>query len=296
MTAGLPSHLPVPDAGFNPFIFVRVRISPRLVRTVSWQVRDSFQDRNGVFQVERSEENGPWTPVGDIVDGLSTDLEIATLEPDRLVWWRVVLKGALGDYPSDPVQEGNHPGNNEDLLYTNAIFRREYTTLLRYSGTKGFILHPRKTGRPCPQCSLEGVGAPLRSNCQYCDGTGLAEGYYPAEDLYVAVLGAANPTRTTSPAIGVHMPGAKVKGRTVASTLIGNGDVWCNDRTGDRYLIGEISPEVVYKDMVIGLVMEMELLDTGRTNAVNTPSVMEKLPFDGPPSPRRPLSFDDLDV
>lgn len=286
-------HHTIPDPGHNPFTKVRVRLDCRLMRTVAWEVRESFQDRDGVFRVERSEENGPFTPVADNIDGLAVDVEgIRGMEPDRLTWWRVVLKGRMGEYPSEPVQEGNWPWHQEDILYANNIFRREYMTMVRYSGVPGTILHPRRSGQPCPVCSMDGIRSAGRSNCQYCDGIGLVGGYYPGEDLVVMLLGASNPTRDVNPALGAVSPGQSVKARCPATTLINDGDVWVNSLTGDRYLIEALVPDVVYKDFVITHSLQMERLDASHLNAINTPSVLGKLPSARSGNPR--INIDDL--
>lgn len=291
-----PADHNLPDTGRNPFTSVQVRIDCRLMRIMRWTVRESFQDRNGTFRIERSEENGPWKPVAADIDGLSADIEeIKTLEPDRLSWWRVVLKGRLGEYPSEPVQEGNWPVNKEDLMYANNIFRREYMTMTRYSGVPGSILHPRATGADCPVCAIDGIRSASRSNCQYCDGIGLAGGYYPAEDLVVAIMGAANPTRTDNPSLGTIAPGESIKGRAPATCLINSDDVWVNSFTGDRYAISTLVPDVVYKDFVITYAMEMERLDTSHLNAVNTPSVLTKLPTKQASTIFSRITIDDLD-
>lgn len=292
----IASHLYVPDAGRNAFTSVTVGVDCRLRKTITWSLRDSFQDREGLFQVERSSQNSPFESVGDPVDGLSLEItENVTLEPDRDTWWRVVLKGSHGDHASDPVHEGFSPTNRMDLQYAHAIYRREYMTLTRYSGVKGAILHKRETGPLCPVCSDEAVGgAPLRSNCPHCDGTGRLGGYYPSKEMYLFIQGAPSTARKSTPQLGIIAPGEKVKARTMVTGWIGTDDVWVSETTGDRYQINDVRPEVIYKDYIITYSLDMERLPFGHTNAINTPGVMDKLPSNEPPPPRRPLVFDDF--
>lgn len=293
---GLSSHLYVPDSGRSAFVSVTVSIDCRLKKTIRWKVRPSFQDRDGYFRVERSIQNAPWEQVGNTTDDLFLETSlVSTQEPDRETQWRVVLIGKIGEYASEPIPEGFHP-SFMDLQYAHAIYRREYLTLTRYSGIKGCILHKRQTGPLCPVCADEGSGgAPLRSNCQSCDGTGRAGGYYPSQEMYVFIQGAPDATRHMSSNIGSFSPGEKVKGRTIVIGWIETDDVWISEGTGDRYLITAVHPEVVYREYPITYSLEMERLPVGHTQAVNTASVLDKLPAE--PSPvctRRTLSLNDL--
>lgn len=274
-----PAYPYIPDAGRNAFNSVTVSSDCRLKKTIRWSVRPSFQDKEGWFRVERSIQNGPWEQEGELTDGLSLETDFTPVqEPDRLAWWRVVLIGRLGEYASEPVQEGFAPAFF-DLQYAHIIYRREYLTLIRYSGVKGSILHKRETGPLCPVCSDEGSGgAPLRSNCQSCDGTGRLGGFYPSEEMYVFIQGAADATQRVGNQLGTVAPGEKVRARTAVTGWITTYDIWVNGTTGDRYMVTAIKPEVVYKDYVITYALEMERLPFGHTNVINTPSVLAKLP------------------
>lgn len=290
----MPPHFYTTERGRNAFTLVTVSSDCRLRKLIRWHVRPSFQDKEGWFRVERSIQNGPWEQVGELTDGLLLETNHTPVqEPDRLAWWRVVLIGRLGEYPSDPVQEGFAP-NFFDLQYAHVIYRREYLTLIHYSGVKGSILHKRETGALCPVCSDEGAGgAPLRSDCQSCDGTGRLGGFYPSQELWVFIQGAADATQRVGNQLGTVAPGEKVRARTTVTGWITTYDIWVNGSTGDRYMITAIKPEVVYKDYVITYALEMERLPFGHTTVVNTPSVVEKLPSDHRPEHHHHLSVDD---
>lgn len=292
----LPPHLYVPDNGRKAFANVSIGVDCRLKKTLRWKVRESFQDREGYFRVERSVKGGEWEQVGELTDDLflETTARISH-EPDRDTWWRVVLIGKIGEYPSDPIPEDSQPSTH-DLRYAHAIYRREYMTLTRYSGMKGNLLHRRTTGALCPVCADEGSGGgPLRSNCQTCDGTGRLGGYYPPVETYAFIQGAVDPTRKTTGPLGTFAPGEKVRARTVVTGWIGTDDVWINATNGDRYLITAVKPEVVYKDYVITYALEMERLPLSHTNVLNTPSVLDKLPAEpAPQTACRRFTVDDF--
>jgi len=278
-----------PDPGRGPFTSVTVSVDARLRKTVRWEVRPSFQDRDGWFRVERSDKNGPWRQVGDIVDGLFLETRARPLPgPDRSSVWRVVLMGTLEEYPSEPVPEGFAP-DIHDLRYAHGIYRREHMTLTRYSGIKGRVLHRRETGPLCDACTAEGSGgAPLRSNCQKCAGTGRKGGYYPSRELYVTIKGAADPARKTEGPLGTFAPGEKVAARTTVTGWLIDGDLWISESSGDRYLITAVRPEVVYRDYLITYALEMERLPFGHTEVANTPAVGRLLPRGDTPRELRP--------
>jgi hypothetical protein len=251
----------------DAFAYVRVHIDYHLTHTVMWQLKSSVTDRYGLFDVEISSGDA-FTPIMERVDSCFTTIPqdkipLRNRERQKI---RVRYKGQYGEYLSKPIPLAMVT-DKKDRGYASEMYRRQYLTLKSYSGVQGQLLKKRDTGLPCSRCVDLVTGAPANYNCPECFGTGLTGGYYPGVWCYMEIRTAPNTTTVNTQAIGVITPGDATIALTVHEHWIEKDDIWVSGNTGVRYVIQEISPATVYKDMVISVQISM------RKEDISAPSV-----------------------
>ena len=263
------------------FSKVAVHIDYHLKPVAIWRLKRSNTDRRGLFTVEIS-DGGDFSPILTEIDRLFAEIpkDIVPYNNRHKYKLRVRYDGEHGTYTSKPVEFKN-PAQKEDLGYASEMFRRQYITLRNYSGVKGQLLKKRLTGKACTRCVDLTINVPANTNCPECFGTGFTGGYYDGVDLYMELHSAPNPTVVNDPSVGAIEPGNIIQTLTTQEHWIEKDDIWVSSTDGTRYVIQELAPAVVYKDMVIAMQVVLRKMDMGAAGGKG-PELNDKLPITKP--------------
>lgn len=246
-----------PDA----FAYVRMYIDYHLNHTLLWSLKNSVTDRYGKFDIEVSDGDA-FTTILEDVDACfalipSIKLPLRSRDERSI---RVRYHGNYGSYLSKSIPVAQ-VSNSHDRGYASEMYRRQYLTLKSYSGVQGQLLKRRETGQPCSRCVDTVIGSAANYSCPECFGTGLVGGYYPGVECYLELRTAPNNTTVNDMNIGTVEPGDMTQALTVHEHWIERDDIWVSGNTGTRYVIQQISPASVYKDMVISVQLSMRKED-----------------------------------
>lgn len=172
--------------------------------------------------------------------------------------YRVRVNTPGGDYYSSP-----HPVmgnlNRHDYLLTREIIRREYLSLLRYTGTAGSYLARKQWGELCPDCTDYNTDMPVNSHCLTCYGTGITGGYHSASVLYVGedrLEVRAERNDTTGPGA----PQTQLV-RAVACPYLTSKDIWVHGGTGERWSIEKVTEQAAIRGVPLVWSVELRLIE-----------------------------------
>ena len=245
------------------FSHVAAHIDYHLTQTVMWRLKPSVTDRRGMFTVEASLEGEEFHPITGRVDGLFARLPLTALPfagQDKAVI-RVRYDGERATHVSPPAPARMRI-SERDRGIASEMMRRQQLTLAAYSGVPGMLLKRRVTGDPCPLCVDTRIGSAGVSNCPDCLGTGLSGGYYPGVPYLMEIRGAPNATTVDDPVIGPMEPGNAVQALAIHEHWLERGDVWAREGTGERFVVQEVAPATVYKDLVVSVQLVLRREDT----------------------------------
>jgi hypothetical protein len=246
----------------NPFDRVVVSYLLRGGTRVMWELRDDFADAQPYhFRLQFGHSSNPdaddWADVGAAVTDAfyAVDGEQRVFGQTRAQFYRVRLDTAAGTYYSVPTGvEGTM--NRRDWRQARESVRQGMVRMRATAGQEGYLLKRRVTGTPCPACTDHLTGEVRNDNCLTCYGTGFRCGYFfPIDCVWAEVY--PKTYRVKVDANRGTVQDLVVKARVVNPWMLGEGDVWVNKRTDDRYYVHSVEHESEIRGVPITAVVEM---------------------------------------
>jgi hypothetical protein len=118
------------------------------------------------------------------------------------------------------------------------VIRAENRTAQTYEGTPGYLLKRKWMGARCTNCIDWATDDIKTANCPYCYDTGFIGGYYRPPIPYTVIV----EQKTLNDVVDGQHRGAvndiTVTGRMLALAGPVTYDVWVDNLTGERYIIG----------------------------------------------------------
>lgn len=260
------------------FSSVDIMLDTSLRTVVSWKLKQAMPAEDGLFCVERSVYGEPFRPVTGMLDDCSAVIEgMPVPSPDKdSIQWRVVYIAGGRRWESIPLRVASTI-DKRDRGLLDVIAHREAVTIERYSGAKGLLLKSRTSGRPCPICFDKGIESATRTSCPNCFGTGHAGGFYHGKPWTVNILGEPDTSKDTHPVLGAVEKNNKVTARAMHLYPAEPGDIWIDSNSQERWVIGDVQPEISFRGVVLTVKMSMSRLQRSAAHPINEPEVSEEL-------------------
>lgn len=245
-------------------IFDRVIVIPHMRggSTISWWLDAKRFKATGpyTFYVEWAEH-----PDADFEQAAGPTFDNVLVDPVRRRFsklphsvYRVRINTPSGDYYSSPhLCMGNW--NRHDYLLARDMVRREYLSLIRYTGTRGMYLARKQWGELCTSCTDYQTDTVTNSHCKVCYGTGLVGGYHAPSQLYVGEDRTSVRSQRTD-GIGVVNDQVQVA-RAVACPFLTAKDVWINISTDERWSIENKQELVTLRGIPLVYGVELRLIE-----------------------------------
>ena len=163
------------------------------------------------------------------------------------LWYRVRAHYKGAELVSEPIRaDGGMP--RRDWLLAKEIVHREYSNMVKGpSGVCGNLLKRRNWGERCPECTDHDTSLVVNTECKLCYGTGIVGGYYPATDFWILPTKSGRSAKRNESG---HHENTDIQARCVAYPMVSPGDVWASNETGQRYIIGEGSKNIMVASAV----------------------------------------------
>jgi len=249
-------------------IFDRVAVS-HLVRgctSVFWELTEDFYGVQPFeFQLQVSEAPHPvddaWTDVGPpVIDQfLVQDNQRRAYGKINRTHYRVKLTEADGtEHFSDPTGMMGTL-RKSDWNIARELLRQETLAFKSgHSAQQGYLLKRRITGEDCPECLDHLTNEITDPNCRICWGTGKRCGYYyPVCNVWADFDPKTYRTHLDAGQSRGTVLDIVVRARMLNTWLLGEEDVWINQKTDDRYYIHTVQNVVEIRGIPIAANVEL---------------------------------------
>jgi hypothetical protein len=141
-----------------------------------------------------------------------------------------------------------------------AVLRSEQVLLASRTGTEGFLLKRKISGRPCRRCRDFNTGEVRDAGCEVCYGVGWIGGYYAAVPCVRLNIDPSGATIKHDVETQGMVADSRFTARTVASPILICSDVWVSKNNSERYKITQLQHLVEIKGVPVVYQLAMERL------------------------------------
>lgn len=219
------------------------------------------------FQLQFAEvlsQHAPWVDIGNpVVDVYSIKLSSSfkpTGKLNRNVFRLKMTDGNDDVHYSDPVSKAGTLSRADWLTARQILKQKQLELSQGLTGQMGFLLKRRITGEKCPRCTDQMTSEILDPECSVCWGTGRKCGYYyPIGCVWAAI----------SPmTYRAHLDGGQTRGTVldvvvkadmINTWILGEGDVWINAVTNDRYYIHTVQNTAEIRGVPLTATVELRV-------------------------------------
>jgi len=209
---------------------------------VMWELVETFDDPPPYeFQLQVGQSRNPDAPDWEDVGGPVTDI-LFSIDGEQRTWgklnytfYRVKLTTSLNVYYSEPTG-ATGTLNPRDWRLAREIIRQERLRMHQHAGQEGYLLKRRITGESCPDCTDPLTREIRDPGCTTCYGTGFRCGYFfPIDCVWADIAPETYHIERKAPRSTIN--DIVVRARMLNTWLLGEGDVWVNRVTDDRYYV-----------------------------------------------------------
>lgn len=194
------------------------------------------------FARSASADSEAWTVIRDYGQnvGYYTDTQQRAFGVSQNVHYRVLLRDAVGAIVTSSPGRALGAMTPRMIGAFREVVRRWHLRGRTGELRKGFLLKKVRYGNRCTHCRDRDSGVQTRSQCLHCFGVGWEHGYWQMPGCSYAEFTPIQTGESYQEPLGQDNQGPRTTLRMLNIPQIYSGDVWVEDGSDQRWLLGDI--------------------------------------------------------